>query len=468
MVERILNNLFKGIYFIFVSEPVKVGEEGLSAFFLVIFGIIFCFHAAVWWSAMINLGLRKGVWHRTKLNKKRYLIISIVTFIVSSFLFIAFHNLFINFLLGFILSPIIFNYGFFSKKEKFIKIFEIIGIIIGFVSGIFIAEKVIVDPGLFYFPLFSAVGSFTSCLIAYYIASGLLSMFKIYGIQEIAYNKNKQVIEQREYQRKLSIEAENKKQQLLREQELLRQTEANQERIRIQRETALILKRAEEQRQKRLDLERQLTLKRQNVVSSTIGESGSRHYLFFDTETSGLPRNYNAPASDTANWPRLVQIAYALFDENRRLIKQECLLVKPVGFTISKQAVDIHKITTEKAQREGLALSIVLGRFIEVLRQAEYLIGHNISFDENIMLAEMLRTNNQNYFQGKTKFCTMKNTTNFCKLPSLNGFGGYKWPSLVELHLKLFNTGFSNAHNAAADVDATAKCYWKLKDLSLM
>ncbi len=32
-------------------------------------------------------------------------------------------------------------------------------------------------------------------------------------------------------------------------------------------------------------------------------------YLFFDTETTGLPRNWHAPASDLANWPRLIQLA---------------------------------------------------------------------------------------------------------------------------------------------------------------
>jgi len=35
-------------------------------------------------------------------------------------------------------------------------------------------------------------------------------------------------------------------------------------------------------------------------------------YLFFDAETTGIPRNYKVPASDHRNWPRLVQIAWLL------------------------------------------------------------------------------------------------------------------------------------------------------------
>ena len=31
-------------------------------------------------------------------------------------------------------------------------------------------------------------------------------------------------------------------------------------------------------------------------------------YLFFDTETAGLPRNKKTPISNLKNWPRLVQM----------------------------------------------------------------------------------------------------------------------------------------------------------------
>ena len=43
-------------------------------------------------------------------------------------------------------------------------------------------------------------------------------------------------------------------------------------------------------------------------------------YLVFDTETTGLPRNFDAPISDSDNWPRMVQIAWQLHDENGNLV----------------------------------------------------------------------------------------------------------------------------------------------------
>ena len=45
-------------------------------------------------------------------------------------------------------------------------------------------------------------------------------------------------------------------------------------------------------------------------------------YLFFDTETTGLPKNYKAPASDLNNWPRLVQLAYHLYDNDGNKISE--------------------------------------------------------------------------------------------------------------------------------------------------
>jgi hypothetical protein len=52
-------------------------------------------------------------------------------------------------------------------------------------------------------------------------------------------------------------------------------------------------------------------------------------YLIFDTETTGLPRNFNAPITDTSNWPRVVQLAWQLHDELGNVIEHKDFLVKP-------------------------------------------------------------------------------------------------------------------------------------------
>lgn len=185
-------------------------------------------------------------------------------------------------------------------------------------------------------------------------------------------------------------------------------------------------------------------------------------YLFFDTETTGLPRNWKAPVTDLNNWPRLVQLAYLYYDENGSKISGGDFIVKPEGYTIPKDASRIHGISTEKALKEGVPISNVLQNFQSFVEEAKILVAHNMSFDEKIVGAEFLRAGMVNSILAKRKICTMHSTTNFC---AINGPYGYKWPKLSELHYKLFGTGFEEAHNAAADINATAKCFWELKRL---
>lgn len=185
-------------------------------------------------------------------------------------------------------------------------------------------------------------------------------------------------------------------------------------------------------------------------------------YLFFDTETTGLPKNWKAPVTDTNNWPRLVQLAYIGFDKEGNEMYNGDIIIKPNGFIIPTDASKIHGITTEKANKEGEDLLVVLKNFQRYINESQYLVAHNMSFDEKIMGAEFIRNKMENNIAHKTKICTMQSATNFCEI---NGPYGYKWPKLSELHYKLFNTGFEEAHNAAVDVKVTAKCFWELKRL---
>ena len=103
--------------------------------------------------------------------------------------------------------------------------------------------------------------------------------------------------------------------------------------------------------------------------------------------------------------------------------------------------------------------------FSEVIAKTDYLVAHNISFDEKIVGAEFVRKNFKTKWFSKKQICTMQASTNYCELP---GKYGYKWPNLSELHINLFGEGFEEAHNAAADINATAKCFWKLKELGVI
>jgi len=184
-------------------------------------------------------------------------------------------------------------------------------------------------------------------------------------------------------------------------------------------------------------------------------------YLFFDTETTGLPLNYNAPVSNSANWPRMVQIAWQLYDNNGQFIEAQDYIIKPENYRIPAEATKVHGISTEKAMSEGYNLIEILEKFNELLEKSDYLVAHNISFDDKIVGAEFFRKSISSRLDRIKKICTMKSSVDYCRLP---GKHGYKWPKLSELHKVLFGTGFEEAHNAAADIKATVKCFWKLRE----
>ncbi len=188
-------------------------------------------------------------------------------------------------------------------------------------------------------------------------------------------------------------------------------------------------------------------------------------YLFFDTETTGLPRNYKAPVTDLNNWPRMIQIAWILYDNKGTLVESQNAIIIPDGFSIPDDAAKIHGITTARALNEGVELYEILSGFQSLTDEVDYLVAHNISFDEKIAGAEFLRMKMPNKIPSKRRICTMESSVNYCALP---GKYGYKWPKLSELHYKLFNTGFEEAHNAAVDIEVTAKCFWEMKKRGIL
>lgn len=186
--------------------------------------------------------------------------------------------------------------------------------------------------------------------------------------------------------------------------------------------------------------------------------------LFFDTETTGLPLNWKRPVTDSENWPRLVQIAWLLFDDQGEELRERCSIVYPQNFDIPEEAAAVHGITTEMAMEKGEHVEDLLLEFEKDLNSSEVVVAHNMSFDERIYLAEMFRAGYESCFESKTRLCTMRASTRLCAIPDRYG-RGFKWPKLSELHLKLFGEDFEGAHDALADIRACSRCYWEMRRL---
>tara|TARA_B100001142_G_scaffold255704_1_gene256952 strand:+ start:1121 stop:5476 length:4356 start_codon:yes stop_codon:yes gene_type:complete len=185
-------------------------------------------------------------------------------------------------------------------------------------------------------------------------------------------------------------------------------------------------------------------------------------YLIFDTETTGLPKNWKAPVSDTDNWPRCVQIAWQLHDELGNLVEANSFIIKPHGYDIPYESEKIHGISTLLAELEGEKLEIVLKEFNNSISKSKFIIGHNVNFDLNVIGCEFHRLNTLSNIELTDVLDTCTETTaTLCKLPGGRG-GKFKLPTLTELHEFLFSAPFQDAHNATADVEATARCFLEL------
>ena len=192
---------------------------------------------------------------------------------------------------------------------------------------------------------------------------------------------------------------------------------------------------------------------------------------FIDTETTGLPINDNLPYTELDNWPHLVQVALIIEDDNYGILAKRNMILKPDGYSIPESSARIHGIANAQAIKVGEDRKHVIGFLDQVLSNSNIVIGHNVSFDLNVVKAEIIRVKGIENALFTTKnhnvVDTMKMGMNICKIPNLSFHTRmsqpYKYPKLDELYYKLFNKHFNNQHDAMADVQAAYDCYYELK-----
>ncbi|MEM9286774.1 MAG: 3'-5' exonuclease [Pseudomonadota bacterium] len=190
------------------------------------------------------------------------------------------------------------------------------------------------------------------------------------------------------------------------------------------------------------------------------------NYLIFDTETTGLPLWKN-PLSDPRQ-PHLVQLAALLCNSDGVVQGKVNEIVKPEGWDRPADVAKIHGITNEIANERGNSFSSVLAAFAHLLRQADALVAHNISFDAKTMNIAFLRlAGHEMPLSGKQMHCTMRVATPIVKElhAKPRHAEDYKWPRLAKCMDHFFNEELIGAHNAMVDVQATHKLFFHLKDV---
>lgn len=208
-----------------------------------------------------------------------------------------------------------------------------------------------------------------------------------------------------------------------------------------------------------------------DIIEEWVWPFTNAYYLFIDTETTGLPKNRDALFYESENWPYIVQISIIVLDSDMKKIAEKDYVLSPANYTIPQSSSIIHGITNEYAQKHGTNREIVLEYMRVLLQTVDYVIGHNVDFDINVLKAEIYREFGGDtwYYSLKYKVIdTMQIGADVCKIPSYYPNEKYKWPTLDELYKALFGKTIQGRHNAMNDVKATEECFMELRRRKLI
>lgn len=183
-------------------------------------------------------------------------------------------------------------------------------------------------------------------------------------------------------------------------------------------------------------------------------------YLIFDCSALAGKTNYKANFTETEAWPRLIHISWILLNQEYKPIADADYIVQSSQFKIDEKSKEKAHIDDEDIQKKALPINEILDKFSEAVEQAEYLFSHNLNYNENILGAEYVRAKKSISMFSKKRFCLMEEGTYFCKISAKGG--GFKFPTLPELHASCFGQSYGPAGNARADVIAAARSFIKL------
>lgn len=167
--------------------------------------------------------------------------------------------------------------------------------------------------------------------------------------------------------------------------------------------------------------------------------------IIFDTETTGFITSVDAPLHTQ---PKIIELfALKVEDETFEILDEIEVLVDPKE-ALSEEIIRITGINDAMVRGQG-EYAVHYPAIANFWLGQRHVIGHNITFDCDMMEVEARRL-------GKvSKFPWAMNR--ICTVESSEHFEGRRL-KLIDLHTYLFGVGFEQAHRARNDVMATYRC----------
>lgn len=192
--------------------------------------------------------------------------------------------------------------------------------------------------------------------------------------------------------------------------------------------------------------------------------------LFFDVETTGLPsRGASYRNLSAYEGCRIVSIAWILRTSEKIFSQRYCIINQSpeIPDSVPLGASFIHGISRKMTNDFGKDLKSVLEDFLIDVSRSKTIVCHNAQFDKGVVASEMFRLGWDSgmieMFLNDDTHCTMLSNVDLVNAKFLNS-NRKKWPKLEELHRYCFHKDFESAHNSLMDTEATARCYYFVKN----
>jgi len=183
------------------------------------------------------------------------------------------------------------------------------------------------------------------------------------------------------------------------------------------------------------------------------------HYIFIDTETSGIPDSFNIPVSEPDQWPAIIQLAWIVVDLDGNLVKEENHYLKNRGVKIDPRSYQMHRITVEDLKKKGVSKRGMLKRlYKDIKRYNALVVAHFVEFDIKMLAVENIRLRLDLDLHQLPTYCTMLNSAGENRHPDRS------YPSLGELYRHYFNKPMKNEHDALCDARAAAECFLEMTE----
>eukprot|EP00555_Chaetoceros_dichaeta_P000987 CAMPEP_0198279240 /NCGR_PEP_ID=MMETSP1447-20131203/66812_1 /TAXON_ID=420782 /ORGANISM="Chaetoceros dichaeta, Strain CCMP1751" /LENGTH=217 /DNA_ID=CAMNT_0043974391 /DNA_START=291 /DNA_END=944 /DNA_ORIENTATION=+ len=169
-----------------------------------------------------------------------------------------------------------------------------------------------------------------------------------------------------------------------------------------------------------------------------------------------------------------MQLGFFLIDTSTWIphAKASLLVQLRDGVLVEAGAQNVHGISAEDCSHFGVAADTAARIFVDACEKADVLVAHNINFDAVVMEAALDRASScssrahssssdvSTVISSKVHVCTMRESTDLCKLPAKFGSQKYKWPTLSEAYTFVTDGDILlGGHDAMVDAEACLKVF---------